>query len=1195
MSSLSLYLLGPPRIELDGVPEKVETHKAIALLAYLAVTAEDHTRDELVNFLWPEYDAEHGRTNLRHTLYVLRKSLGGDWLEADREFVRLKPGADIRLDVDLFHSKLVECRAHGHDHSEGCPACIPPLLAATALVRGDFLSGFSLKDSPNFDDWQLLQAESLRREYANALERLVECHCAMKSYQSAIDYARRWLALDRLNEEVHCQLMRIYGWAEQRLGVQRQYQECVQVLKDELDVSPQPSTTALYHAILRGDLPQPVAPFNEPKPSVPAATVGDEHLFISLENHGRELAEVKRNTFVAREVELARLQRWAELAQAGHGRVVFITGDAGRGKTALIQEFARRAQEQWDDLIVAGGNCNAYIGEGDPYLPFREILGLLTGDINALWAAGSISREHAHRLWDVFPLVVSALVETGPDLVNTFLPAAPLLRRAVAYTAGGISDQVVWLSQLQELVDQKRAIHDNPDMQQSALFEQYARVMTSLAHERPLLLILDDLQWADKASLSLLFHLSRRLEGQRILIAGAYRSDEVNLGKQGQRHPLEPLVHELQRTFGEILIDLAQAEDRQFLDQYLESEPNCLSASFRETLYRQTAGHALFTVELLRGMEERGDLVRDQAGCWVEGRALDWKILPSRVEAVIAERLARLDSSAREALEIASVEGESFTAEVVARVRGTSEHETVKQISVELDRIHRLVYAQEMQHLGVQHRSRFRFQHILYQKYLYESLDSIRRTYLHEAVGTALEDLYGSQVEEIAITLARHFHEAGIVEKAIGYMLAAGNIARRSSANAEAIVHLNQALEIIKTHAETPERMQLELKILESLGVCLVLIKGHASVEVMTVYARALKLCSQVGNSSQRFHALMGLRRCYLHRGDTRTALQLSEQLLTLAQNLGQEYIPRAQMFYGEALYRIGEFTKAHEHFSKSITAYTSGHFPSDVHLFGNDTLVIGQVFQGLALWQLGYPDRALEVALEGLSRARMIAHPFTLVCALYFTSALRELRREPQGSQENLELLLKISEDREFAQFSAWGTILLGRSLVEQNQVGEGMRYIQQGLEDEQAMGGKLLLPVHLFFLAEAYGKEGQFEEGFDLQEQGSAILEETGGRMYEAELQRCRGELLRLSGGDLSEAERCFQRALETARGQSARSLELRAAMGLCRLWLDQGKTLQARELLGTVYHAFNEGLDTMDLQDARALLLASAGSEE
>jgi DNA-binding SARP family transcriptional activator len=471
------------------------------MLIYLALTVEGHSRFELLNLLWPEFDAERGHANLRHTLYVLRKSLGSDWLEADREFISLKPGADIWSDVDQFHGNLAECQAHGHELSGVCKDCEPLLMAAHDLVRGDFLSGFSLKDRSNFDDWQLLQTESQRREHAYTLKQLVEYHCAQGSYKPAIDFARRWLSLDRSNEEVHCQLMRIYGWAGQRSGVQHQYQECEQVLKEELGISPQPSTIALYQASLQSSISQPAALFGHFISPIQVVPEWDENFFIPGVGYERDLFGGRRGTFVARENELARLNHWAEMARAGHGRIVFITGDAGHGKTTLIQEFARRAQERWSDLIVAWGNCTAYTGEGDPYLPFREILGMLTGDVDALWAAGSISREQARRLWDAFPLVISTLIEAGSDLIHTFLPAASLLRRAIAYSARGFS-QSLWLSQLRTLVDQRSAVHSSPEMQQSALLEQYARVMLSLTREHPLLLVLDDLQWADKASLS---------------------------------------------------------------------------------------------------------------------------------------------------------------------------------------------------------------------------------------------------------------------------------------------------------------------------------------------------------------------------------------------------------------------------------------------------------------------------------------------------------------------------------------------------------------------------------------------------------------------------------------------------------------------------------------------------------------------
>ncbi|MFB0545808.1 MAG: AAA family ATPase, partial [Anaerolineae bacterium] len=259
MSQLALYLLGPPRIECDGLPIEVDTRKAIALLAYIAITGESHRRDSLVNLLWPEYDQTRGRTALRRTLYALRKALAGAWLDVDRENIGLNPSADIWLDVDQFHRHLAECLTHGHPASQVCPACLAPLTAAVTLYGGDFLSGFSLKDSFNFDDWQFFQADVLRRELAGALERLVRCHSAQGALEPALNYARQWLALDRLNEQAHCQLMQLYAWSGQRSAALRQYQECVRILDSQLGVSPQESTTELNKAIEEGRAPRPPA------------------------------------------------------------------------------------------------------------------------------------------------------------------------------------------------------------------------------------------------------------------------------------------------------------------------------------------------------------------------------------------------------------------------------------------------------------------------------------------------------------------------------------------------------------------------------------------------------------------------------------------------------------------------------------------------------------------------------------------------------------------------------------------------------------------------------------------------------------------------------------------------------------------------------------------------------------------------
>jgi len=902
--------------------------------------------------------------------------------------------------------------------------------------------------------------------------------------------------------------------------------------------------------------------------------------------------------------------------------VIFVTGGPGRGKTALIQEFARRAQERSADLVFAGGNCNAHTGFGDPYLPFREILGLLTGDVDALWHAGAITREHARRLWDTLPLAVEALVEVGPDLIDTFIPRRALVRRATAYAAGGMGGHAAWRAQLEELVEHKAAVPHDPNLHQSALFEQYTRVMGALARQRPLLLTLDDLQWADVGSTGLLFHLGRGVAGSQILIVGGYRPEEVAPGRpptpavgqvstsagKRERHPLQPVVHELQRTFGDITIDLAQAEGRPFVEEYLDTEPNRLSPRFRETLYQQTKGHPLFTVELLHGMQERGDLIRDSQGRWMEGSALDWETLPARVEAAIAERIDRLDAPSQEALRVASVEGETFTAEVVARVRSADKREMVERLSGQLERRHRLVRAQEIQRLGARRLSRYRFRHILFQNYLYHGLDPAERAYLHEAVGRALEELCGEETEPMAVTLAWHFQEAGLAEKAIGYLLQAGENAKRISANKAAIVHLTQALELLETISESPERDLRELELRIALGVPLVLTRSHAAPQVEATYARARELCERVGSAPQRFQVLLGLRRYYITQGELQMAHDLGEQLLSLAQGIQDAtYLARAHMMHADTLHSLGEFVQVRDHCEQGMAVYDPWQGRSHRFLYGNDTGVGCGMYEALALCHLGYPDQALKRAEETLALAQELSHPFTLVFALYYTAFLHRLRREVQAVQERVEASLCIAMERGFALFQAFGTVLRGWALAERGQIEEGIAEMQKGLTAWRDTGAELVLPEFFFSLAEAYGNAGQTKEGLRLVAEALTRVERTGERKFEAELHRLKGELLLSQvaptpGGSgqaaeveadrcCHEAERCFQRALEVAHRQRAKSWELRAAVSLSRLWQSQGKREESRKLLGETYGWFTEGFDTADLREARALLDALA----
>ncbi|MCL4299000.1 MAG: AAA family ATPase [Anaerolineae bacterium] len=898
--------------------------------------------------------------------------------------------------------------------------------------------------------------------------------------------------------------------------------------------------------------------------------------------------------FVARQQELAQLNTFLELALAGQGRVIFVLGEAGRGKTALVQEFTRRAQEAQLDLVVATGNCNAYSGIGDPYLPFREILGLLTGEIEARWRAGALNTAQAERLWQLLPAAVQIITSTGPDLLDTFIPLPALVSRAKAAAPGGTG----WLTRLEAVVATKAAGQEPGSVKQNDLFEQYVKVLLALAQQRPVLLVLDDLQWADTGSISLLFHLGRRLAGSRLLVVGIYRPAEVTLGREGERHPLEPVVHELQRHYGDIQVDVSQAEGRQFVQALLATESNRLSEAFREALYRHTQGHALFTVEMLRGLQERGDLVRDETGQWVEGPNLNWETLPARVEGVIAERVGRLPPKLQEAMKVASVEGEVFTAEVLARVQQDDERKMVRQLSGELDQRHRLVLGQGSRRLESGGRqSHYRFRHILFQRYLYQKLDEAERGYLHEAVGNELERLYGEQTEEIAVALARHFEQAGLPTKAISYLHQAGDRAVRLSANEEALALFSKGLALLRTLPETRERYQQELTLQIAQFAPLYAIKGYASSEVGNAYNQALALCQQIGDTPWLFIVLYGLWGYNLVRLDLRQARDLAQQCLALAENSqDNDLVLEGRRIVGETAYQRGELVLAKQYLEQSLALYDPQQHHAHATLYGQDPGVALLSTGSWTLWHLGYHNQALQWSQAALTLAQEWPHPFSLAFALKFASLLHQFRGEVQTAHARAEAAITLSTEQGFVTWLRRTNVLQGSLRAEQGEVEEGIEQMRSGLTAYRATGEELFTPYFLALLAKAYGQAGQAEAALDVLGDAWAAVEKLGGYIWEAELYRLKGEILLTglpeSGGQRDEgaAEACFLQALAIARQQQAKSLELRTVMSLARLWRSQGlpgKQAEAHQMLAEIYGCFTEGFETADLREAKLLL--------
>ncbi|MGD2077856.1 MAG: AAA family ATPase, partial [Chloroflexota bacterium] len=921
--------------------------------------------------------------------------------------------------------------------------------------------------------------------------------------------------------------------------------------------------------------------------SIPQATAPPQPAFLR-----DEAPELTPSAFVAREKELAQLEASLESAKTTRGQVRFVVGGAGRGKTALVQEFARRAQDEDPDLVVISGNCNAITGIGDPYLPFREALIMLTGDVEARWAGALIDRRHARQLWDLMPLTLPALVKHGPGLINSFVPGQALHERAATVE----TNDNTWSNTLTSLT----AGSPEAGLDQKRIFAQYSAVLKAVAAQRPLLLIVEDLHWVDAASTGLLFHLSREIGESRILVVGTYRPEEIVFNRgatssmgQAAQHPLAAIVGELKRQHGHIWLDLgdlAAAEGRGFVDAYLDAQPNVLGEAFREALFQRTGGHALFTVELLQAMQGRGDLRQDDQGRWFESEAIDWSKLPVKVEGAIESVVERLAEELQSILTVASVEGEVFTAEVVALVQKSDQRTLVQQLSRDLDKQHRLVKVQALERLASGRRlSSYRFRHQLFQHYLYSRLDAVERVYLHEAVGNALEQLYENQTEQIAGKLARHFELAGLIPKAITYLQTAGDAAAAVHANIEAAAHYQRATIL----AEREEINQEELvHLYVSLGGQLMVTQGDSAPEVGQAYMRALELCGPTGESSQRFAALRGSAMYHKFRGELETARELSEEMLTLATSLHDPVlIVEACFALGSLYFYYGDLVQAQAYLEQGIESYDKRQHQSLILLYGQDPGVANLCYESAALCLLGYPDRALQRSIEALTLAQELAHPYSLAMAYNWGAWVYTYRRDKQAVLKQTDAMIGLSEKHNFTIFLGVGKLLRGWVLAGQGNPEQGISLIQQGLTTiSQATGSEDERVEFVALLAESYGRVGQPERGLGVLSKALAFVKK---RQYlhwgQPELYRLKGELLLLREGHVAsdEAETCFRQAIDAARQQGAKSFELRAVMSLSRLWQSQGKREEAWQRLAKIYDWFTEGFDTPDLQETRALL--------
>ncbi len=849
-------------------------------------------------------------------------------------------------------------------------------------------------------------------------------------------------------------------------------------------------------------------------------------------------------TLVGREDELAGLRARLAKALSGQRQLVFVTGEPGIGKTALVETFLTEVGAA-SALRIGCGQCVEQYGAGEAYLPVLEALGRLGR------AAGG-----------------KRLVQTLKQHAPTWLVELP----------GLLSDRDV------EAV-QRRAQGATRDRMRRELVE----ALDALTQEAPLVLLLEDLHWSDSATIDLLGMLARRREVSRLMVLGTYRPADV---AAETAHPLRRVKEGLQLHghCDEIPLEFLTAAD---VSQYLSRRfpGHGLPPELALVLHRTTDGNPLFLVNTIDDLIGPGRL-RPADGQWrLSGPAADIASrAPETLSQLVEKQVERLTPEEQAVLVAASVAGTEFSAAVAVPVGIDPQRAELRcETLARHGRLIRRIGIAEWPDGTVA--GRYAFIHALYQQVLYGRIPIGERAGLHLRTADRLERGYGERAGEIAGELAVHFEHARSFGRAARYRRRAGEHALRQHAYREAADHATRGLDSLRALADARERTQQELALQVTLGSALTATQGYAAPEVAHTYARAWELCARVGDTPQLLPVLLGVGRFYVVRGEFQTARDVGTHLLTFAEAARDPVmLLAAHNALGVVSLYAGDFEAALQHLERGVAlSHASDQSPTRSHPFRLVSPgVTCAIHAAWTRWLLGYPDQAAARTRDALALARSLDHPFGRSYACHLAAGFHQWRREHQAMQDLEDEALAHDTEHGFGLLLAVGLIQRGWLLAEGGQTEAGLARMQEGLARHREIGAAVLVPAALALVAETQQKLGRPAEGLAAVADGLTAAQQSGQHYWEAELHRLSGALTLQADPSATEAaESHFLRALEIAGRQRARSLELRAATSLGRLWAARGNVTEALALLSGVYDWFTEGFDTADLTEARSLL--------
>jgi len=849
---------------------------------------------------------------------------------------------------------------------------------------------------------------------------------------------------------------------------------------------------------------------------------------------------------VGREAELAQLQGWYSQVLEGHRLVLFIAGEAGIGKTTFVQAFLNSIAQE-GTARVGRGQCVEQYGSGEPYMPVLEALSRMSQEPGG---------------------------DQVIEVLNKFAPT--------------------WLAQMPELLTREERVRLQSEMQgvtQQRMLREMTQALEVLAAETPLVLWLEDLHWSDFSTLELISAFARRSEPAQMLIVGTYRPVEV----LAKGHSLRTMKQELElhNYCRELRLKLLNGEDvAGYLAKRFSSDGSRQFGTLAPVIHARTDGNPLFMANMV-------DYLLVDAGLLVSSREVseaEWTetLRAHRLGALrtighmIERNLERLDPEEQAVLEGASVAGAEFSAATVAAALESPQNK-VEACCIRLSRREQFVTEQgPITWPDGTVAAGFRFHHALYQEVLYGRLPVSHQVQLHRRIAAREEAGYGERAAEVATELANHYRRANDKQKAIQYFQLAGQRAISRAAMIEAERHFADALELLSELPENVERDSRELELQLAIGPALIAVKGWAAAETERAYIRARALCDRLSDSPELFPALFGMWATYLVRGEFRAAYELAEQLSRAQSAHDPALLTYAKMARGATSYWMGKFLPAREHLEGAISLYDPERHRRLIFRYGYDAGVACLSYAAWTLWHLGYPDQALERSYEALALAQRLSHPISLTHAEVFVGVLLQYRREARAVEEKAESMIALSAKHGLTDYWAWATGLRGWAMAQQGRAVEGIAQIQEGLAASRAAGAGLARPFYLCLLVEAYMETGRFDDGLSTLTEALAASDEHENRNYEAEIYRLKGELLlKQDDSNAADAQSCFERAIEIACKQNAKSWELRATISLARLLVTQGRRDGARAMLAAIYDWFTEGFYSADLKEAKALI--------